>query len=316
MNFENQIWALKYAPKTIDEYVFHDSRLEKLIRQSKAVGIFPNLILAGVQGTGKSSLARLLPSEFDLNESDVKFIDGSTYNKVDDIRNIVQPFAQISPMGKFRLIVIEEAHRLSKDSQAALYETIERNADDCRFIFTTNYPQKFEPAILSRFQTFIFSEFNEEGALDLIERIMEAESVEVDEESLDNVMDHVAMYAPDIRAIVSSIQYSYFPDEGKIDKPSAAVKSSALADWEAIWSKDKLSESDIDDLLGMVHHCDSGNFDMFYQTVYELGLHHFENKGATVVTLSDYIHRATTTAIQSIHLEAFLHEVFTLAEQE
>ena len=51
----------KYRPKTIDEFVFANERLENLIRRYTDGKTITPLVLHGTHGTGKSLLAELIP---------------------------------------------------------------------------------------------------------------------------------------------------------------------------------------------------------------------------------------------------------------
>ena len=52
---KNKLWIEKYRPKTLDDYLFHDNQLKKSVaRWIEEDKIIPNLLLSGVQGTGKA----------------------------------------------------------------------------------------------------------------------------------------------------------------------------------------------------------------------------------------------------------------------
>lgn len=321
-DFSQKIWAERFRPTSFDTYVFSNPELEDKCMNWLEEGVFPHLILAGIQGTGKSSLARVLINEFKVNSSDVMFVDGSVYNKVDDMRNRIIPFTDISALGNFKVVVIEEAHRLTADAQRSLYETIERKSDHVRFIFTTNYPKKIEAPIHSRCTVFHFNSFNEEAVLALIEHILEETGCvnfdDISDESIENIGRHISTFKPDIRAIISSIQHSIF--DGQVRPPSSSIVSSSISEWEEIWAQEDLTVEDMEDLFSMVTLVDNTNFEVFYTAIYEKGLHHFgELKGDAVVLISDYLARAMnvgTQGIQSIHMEALLHSLFGLGGDE
>lgn len=313
-DLSNKIWAEKFRPETFEDYIFADETLQRQVQEWVKEGVFPNLILAGIQGTGKSSLARVLLNEFTVSQTDYMFVDGSVHNKVDDIRDKVIGFTNIAPMGDFKVVVLEEAHRLTKDAQSALLETIERSSDSVRFIFTTNFPKKLLAPVLSRCQLFTFDRFDEEAVFERIADILEASEVVLeDEESLDNVELHINAFKPDIRAIISSIQYSY--NDGKLYPPSASIKSGSIDEWDRLWSAEKLDKAAV---LDMVYLADATNYELFYTTIYEKGLHHFEDRGVAVVHISDFLAKAmsaSTQGIQSIHLEALLHTLFDYGDE-
>ena len=53
------LWYVKHRPKTLDEYMFQDSKIREAITAYVNDGIFPHLLLLGHRGTGKTALAHL-----------------------------------------------------------------------------------------------------------------------------------------------------------------------------------------------------------------------------------------------------------------
>lgn len=312
-DFKNLVWAEAYRPKSIDEYIFSDPALEERVGKWINDGVFPNMVLAGIQGTGKSSLARVLINEFDIDNGDTLFVDGSVYNKVDDVRDTIIPFTSIAPMSAFKVIVIEEAHRLTPDAQSALYDTIESSSSHVRFIFTTNFPKKISAPILSRCPLFTFDKFNRDQVTMRIADILEDKGVAPDdEESFENIESHIDMFKPDIRLIITSIQDSIVDDGERILPPSNSIKSSSIDGWIALWQDEDATKQDF---LDMVYLADQTNFELFYTAIYEHGLHQFgeDHRGEAVVHISDFLSKAmgsSTQGIQSIHLEALIHTLF------
>lgn len=309
------IWAEKYRPKSVSDYIFSDSKLQSAFDEWKTAKVFPNLILGGIQGTGKSSLARVLINEFDIDPSDYRFIDGSVHTGVDAIRDKAVAFSDIAPMGDFKLVIIEESHKMSDSAQKALLETIERRFSNVRFIFTTNFPQKLDAALASRCQTFIFNKFNEDGVYDLLDRVINNEMPDLPPEDLPVVEDHIRAFAPDIRAIISSLQYSYIG--GRLLPPNNSIKSSSVESWDALWAT-PAGTPIYDQLIDLCSLVDTNNYEVFYTSIYMNGLHHFgEKRGSAVVRISEQLSKAmsaTTQGIHSIHMEALIHLLFNYLE--
>ena len=83
----HELWTEKYRPKTINEYVFKDSHQKSQILKWIEERAIPELIFSGGPGTGKSTLAKVLVNELEINPLDVLEINASRTNSIDDVRN-------------------------------------------------------------------------------------------------------------------------------------------------------------------------------------------------------------------------------------
>ena len=77
-----ELWVTKYRPKTISEYVFRDNAQKAQVSSWLEHGAIPHLLFSGAAGTGKTTLAKVLLNELDVDEGDVLFINASVNNGV------------------------------------------------------------------------------------------------------------------------------------------------------------------------------------------------------------------------------------------
>jgi replication-associated recombination protein RarA len=54
----NRLWVEKYRPKTLDEVIFQSEEQKKKFLGYRASKAFPNLLLSGTQGSGKTTIAK------------------------------------------------------------------------------------------------------------------------------------------------------------------------------------------------------------------------------------------------------------------
>ena len=149
-----ELWVEKYRPKEVKNYVFRDEAQKKQVMswlESKAI---PHLLFSGAPGTGKTTLAKLLLHELEVDWGDVLQINASSENSVDVIRDKITNFSQTMPFGDFKYIILDEADYISPNGQAALRGVMEQYASTCRFLLTCNYERRIIPAIHSRCQGF------------------------------------------------------------------------------------------------------------------------------------------------------------------
>ena len=95
-----QLWVEKYRPRTVDEYIFQDENQRVKIKQWLKEGSIPHLLFSGVQGSGKTALARILISALQVDEMDLLEINASSQTGVDDVRDLITSFAETMPMGR------------------------------------------------------------------------------------------------------------------------------------------------------------------------------------------------------------------------
>lgn len=197
----NKNWTEFYRPRTFDEYVFQQDthRIIDKIRTTKNI---PNLMLFGVRGTGKTTMANLIIKMLDIPPTDVLKVNCSD-QKIDFIRDVIIPFASSMPDGDIRIVRLEEFDFLSKDAQALLRSFIEDVHSNCRFIATCNYPNRLLVELRSRFTEV---EFKSPDMDDLVERVLNILDTEQIEYDADSVLSIVSSHYPDIRSILNYLE--------------------------------------------------------------------------------------------------------------
>jgi replication factor C small subunit len=198
-----ELWTEKYRPTTIADYVFRDSAQRKQVQAWVDSKSIPHLLFSGAPGVGKTTLAKILINELDINGYDLLEINASRENSVDTIREKITGFVQTMPFGEFKVVLLDEADYISPNGQAALRGVMETYHASARFILTCNYPNRVIPALHSRCQGFHIERVDLTEFTARIATVLVTEGVEFDLDTLDS---YVRSTYPDLRKCLNTCQ--------------------------------------------------------------------------------------------------------------
>ena len=220
-----ELWVEKYRPAKVDGYVFVDDAQRDQVQQWIRDGSIPHLMLSGSAGTGKTTLAKLLINELGVDEYDVMWANGSKEaRKIEWVDKLIG-FCQTMPFGRFKVVLIDEADYMNKDSvQPALRNLMEDYSQTVRFILTCNYPHKIIAPIHSRCQGFHIVKTDHTEFTARVATVLLEESVAFDMDVLDS---YVKATYPDLRKCLNLVQLN--SQGGELKQPSATDKSAR--DW-------------------------------------------------------------------------------------
>lgn len=219
-----ELWVEKYRPRTVNDYVFKDETQKKIVKGWIADQGIPHLLFHGSAGTGKTTLAKVLINELDVEEADVMYINASRDNGVELIRKKITAFSETMPFGPFKIILLDEADYISAEGQAALRGVMEQYHTVVRFILTCNYPNRIIPALHSRCQTMHISNLDQVDFTSRIAEILIENGVTFE---LDTVDAYVRATYPDLRKTINSVQQNI--SDGELVSPEA---SETTTDWK------------------------------------------------------------------------------------
>jgi DNA polymerase III delta prime subunit len=160
-------------------------------------------LFSGAPGVGKTTLAKILINELEINDFDVLEINASRENSVDTIRDKIVGFVQTMPFGEFKIVLLDEADFITPNGQAALRGVMETYHETVRFILTCNYPNKIIPALHSRCQGFHIDRIDQTEFTARIATILVEEHVQFDLDTLDS---YVKATYPDLRKCINLCQ--------------------------------------------------------------------------------------------------------------
>jgi len=177
----SDVLALKYRPQTFDEVIGQDGTVKQLQGALEKGNLGHALIFAGTRGCGKTTSARIVARALnpDLSEAEmamvVSEVDAASNTGVDNVRELIENIRYSSKGHK--VIILDEAHMLSKNAFNALLKTLEEPPPATTFILSTTEPHKLLPTVRSRCATYEFTDVDVEILADHYKMVSDKEGL-------------------------------------------------------------------------------------------------------------------------------------------
>lgn len=230
----------RHRPKTFKEMIGMRSTVDA-IEKSILNGEIPNAyLLMGATGCGKTTFARVIArtvmcetyngcgkcsscETFDKNpDSHMSYteVNCGSDGKIDDIRNLIQ-LSHTSPMmGKMRVIVLDEAHRLTPASVEALLKPLEEPSESTLWILATTESQALKDTLKNRCNLVYIKPADREQLSEYLAELAR-EYMDYAAEELAEITDQIAEITGGyIRSSLSTLDVvikSYRASGGKLD---------------------------------------------------------------------------------------------------
>ncbi|MEF2146022.1 MAG: DNA polymerase III subunit gamma/tau [Desulfovibrionaceae bacterium] len=198
----------KYRPLTFAEVAGQEAIKTILSRAAATDKVAPAYLFSGTRGVGKTTIARIFAKALNCVEAptaepcnkchrcrqatagvfpDVLEIDGASHNKVDDARSLKEDVGYAPLEGRYKVIIIDEAHMLTVQAFNALLKTLEEPPARVTFIMATTEVRKFPATIISRCQHYVFQMLSQTELSAHLAGILDKEGVEYEPGALDIV---------------------------------------------------------------------------------------------------------------------------------
>jgi DNA polymerase-3 subunit gamma/tau len=172
-----QVIARKWRPQTFEDVVGQQhvtGTLSNAIRTGRVAHAY---IFSGARGVGKTTTARILakalncvkgPTPTPCNECDacreitaggsldVIEIDAASNRGIDSIRELRDMVRYAPASGRYKVVILDEAHMLTDEASNALLKTLEEPPERVIFVMATTQPEDLADTIRSRSQHFHF----------------------------------------------------------------------------------------------------------------------------------------------------------------
>tara|TARA_B100000700_G_scaffold88627_1_gene99990 strand:- start:108631 stop:109797 length:1167 start_codon:yes stop_codon:yes gene_type:complete len=254
----SQSLAVKYRPRKMKDLVGQNhitSQLKGMMKQNKVPGAF---LLEGQTGGGKTTLARILHRYLNCEKGtacgkcescrinpnshpDLVSINAGENGRVDDIRKLIKG-SKVAPYHNKRIILIDEAHKLTGASAEALLVPIEEPSRDTIWILCTTNPEKMLPTIVNRCTRFTMKPVEHEPIVKRLGDIAQKEGVDLSSESGVEALGLIADFSNgSMRQAIALLENVLYAAAGGADISSKDVLASFIQNSEVDLDKAAVS---------------------------------------------------------------------------
>ena len=280
---KHTLWVEKYRPDTLEGYLGNEdfiTSLETWISKND----FPNLLLHGPAGTGKTTAAKLVVKNINC---DFLYLNCSDENGIDVIRDKVKQFASGATFKPLKVVILDEADFLTINAQAALRNIIETFSLNTRFIFTCNYVERIIDALQSRLTSFHLATADIKLVAKHLVSILDDEGIKYDKQ---DIVIIVKKTYPDLRRAINILQSSSF--NGKLTLSEVIDSNYIEQVIDELKSKKKTSFNNIRQIIADNN---INDFTGLYKSLHD----HYSSPEATIV-IEEYLFHSTTIADKEI----------------
>ncbi|MDE1892656.1 MAG: AAA family ATPase [Betaproteobacteria bacterium] len=192
--------ALKYKPFGICDVIYPSIAVERRITAYANKDITGHLILHGTNGTGKTSVADLLPLAINGEDSHIERLDFKEFLSKDNLTEYIFNgcgWARLN--GQKYIIIFHEFDNASTNNLSTFWNTLDKCGDDIMLIITTNNPMKIHPSIRSRCDLIEFPAVSAQRMLARAQFILKNEGVILTDQQVLHYLKTVE-YKGDLRA--------------------------------------------------------------------------------------------------------------------
>ena len=175
MNY--QVIARKWRPQTFSDVVGQEHVMRTLSNALREDRVAHAYIFSGARGVGKTTTARILAKALNCvkgptaepcnecdscveitagNSLDVIEIDAASNRGIDQVRELRDMVRYAAAGGRYKVIILDEAHMLTTEASNALLKTLEEPPEKVVFVMATTQAEDLADTIRSRSQHFHF----------------------------------------------------------------------------------------------------------------------------------------------------------------
>lgn len=175
-------FANKYRPQRFAEVIGQPAAVQQLQNYGQRGAVPHAILFTGPSGCGKTTMARILARKLGCKGRDFIEQNSANYRGIDSARDILRTVS-LNPMyGKVRVWLLDEVHSQTHNSEECLLKVLEDTPSYVYFLLCTTDPQKLTTTFRRRCTEIALKPLGYNDVRALLSRVLEAESVKVEEE--------------------------------------------------------------------------------------------------------------------------------------
>lgn len=203
--------TLSYRPHTFRDVVGQRHIKPILRAMVKSGSMPPAIIFGGSRGTGKTTSARILAAALNCKEPvqgdccgmctsctavqqtnnlSVLEVDAASNGGVDEMRKI-RDMCQYAHEGEWRLVLLDEAHSMSREAFNSLLKILEEPPPHTLFVLLTTETDKILETVRSRSMMFEFRRLTQEDIVGRLRHIATQEDIKASDGLLEEISSRV-----------------------------------------------------------------------------------------------------------------------------
>ena len=235
----HKVLALKYRPKNFKELIGQDIMVETITNSIKLNKLPNAYLLTGIRGVGKTTTARLIAKALNCNKNflkeencdcshceeitnskhlDVLEMDAASRTGIDDVRELIESSKYNPTSAKYKIIILDEVHMLSKQAFNGLLKTLEEPPPHLKFIFATTEVKKVPVTIISRCQRFDLHRVQVKELLENLKKISKIENGKISDGALALIVKAAEGSVRDSLSLLDRALVSQNIEEKEIDE--------------------------------------------------------------------------------------------------
>jgi replication factor C small subunit len=313
---EALMWVEKYRPKNLDEIVDLSDIVQSLKAFMRNPKTMPHLLLAGIPGTGKTTVALCIAHElFGQNWKTFTLeLNASDERGIDTVRDRIKDFSRYSRSGfgdvPFALVILDESDQMTGPAQTALRRIMETSSRTSRFILICNQSGKIIEPIQSRCAIFRFSKLDKKAMIAHLEHIAKKENVTLSPEAAERIVEYSE---GDLRHAINALQTASVYRDGIVDEKTvlqvigeASPKQVQMMINKALKGEFVDARKIMYELMGAYGFSGSEIVRQMQRELFKLSYISPEQKADLTSIIGEYDYRLTQGANSDIQLSALL----------